>query len=231
MSHIYLIRHGQASFGQANYDKLSDLGRKQAQTLGEYFAYHQIAFDLVMHGTMERQADTALLMAETAGHNNGLTVEPLLNEFDSDNLAKTYLPEVLKNFPKEVQEDPRFWLNQSHYFNQVFGMLVNTWQQDNDCPFESWQSFSDRAKALHQKLSSDFQHCKKIALVTSGGMISLLMKSILGYDNQKFTEMNLTINNASVTEVKLTDDGFRLINFNNVSALMKPNDKQLITLK
>ncbi|MFT5334978.1 MAG: broad specificity phosphatase PhoE, partial [Halioglobus sp.] len=31
MASIYVIRHGQASFGAANYDKLSDLGCRQAE--------------------------------------------------------------------------------------------------------------------------------------------------------------------------------------------------------
>jgi len=36
MSSIYLVRHGQASFGSANYDELSDRGRRQSRILGEY---------------------------------------------------------------------------------------------------------------------------------------------------------------------------------------------------
>ena len=34
MTTIYLIRHGQASFGQQNYDQLSNKGERQAQLLG-----------------------------------------------------------------------------------------------------------------------------------------------------------------------------------------------------
>lgn len=33
MATIYLIRHGQASFGAENYDKLSPLGERQASIL------------------------------------------------------------------------------------------------------------------------------------------------------------------------------------------------------
>jgi broad specificity phosphatase PhoE len=36
MASIYLIRHGQASFGAQDYDKLSELGRRQATLTGEY---------------------------------------------------------------------------------------------------------------------------------------------------------------------------------------------------
>ena len=37
MSELILIRHAQASFGEENYDKLSDLGHKQARLLGGFF--------------------------------------------------------------------------------------------------------------------------------------------------------------------------------------------------
>ena len=36
MGNLTLIRHGQASFGEKDYDNLSDLGRKQGHLLGEY---------------------------------------------------------------------------------------------------------------------------------------------------------------------------------------------------
>ena len=37
MTTIYLIRHGQASFGAESYDKLSATGEQQATVLGQYF--------------------------------------------------------------------------------------------------------------------------------------------------------------------------------------------------
>ena len=36
MGSIYLIRHGQASLGAANYDELSPLGVRQSQLCGEF---------------------------------------------------------------------------------------------------------------------------------------------------------------------------------------------------
>ena len=38
MSEIYFIRHGQASFGEENYDRLSPRGIKQAQCLAKRLA-------------------------------------------------------------------------------------------------------------------------------------------------------------------------------------------------
>ena len=36
MGTLYLVRHGQASFGADDYDQLSPLGQQQAVRLGEY---------------------------------------------------------------------------------------------------------------------------------------------------------------------------------------------------
>ena len=48
MTCIYLIRHGQASFGQDNYDCLSQLGEQQAHLLGQHFSERNIQFDQVV---------------------------------------------------------------------------------------------------------------------------------------------------------------------------------------
>lgn len=36
MTTIYLVRHGQASFGTASYDQLSAKGEQQAQVVGDF---------------------------------------------------------------------------------------------------------------------------------------------------------------------------------------------------
>jgi broad specificity phosphatase PhoE len=38
MGQIYLVRHGQASFGSANYDQLSELGHEQARRTRNFTA-------------------------------------------------------------------------------------------------------------------------------------------------------------------------------------------------
>ena len=58
MTDIYLVRHGQASFGKANYDKLSELGGQQAIWLGDYFKHRNVEFDAVFSGDMVRHHET-----------------------------------------------------------------------------------------------------------------------------------------------------------------------------
>jgi len=59
MGRLLLIRYAQASFLSQNYDKLSDLGEKQALLLGKYWARRNIAFDRAFSGPGARYKDTA----------------------------------------------------------------------------------------------------------------------------------------------------------------------------
>lgn len=88
MGTIYLVRHGQASFGADNYDQLSALGLQQAQQLGRYWQERGMRFDAVYTGTLQRHVQTL------AGIQDGLpglpeaTALPALNEYDSHELIR-----------------------------------------------------------------------------------------------------------------------------------------------
>ena len=58
MGTLYLVRHGQASFGAENYDQLSELGHRQSHRLGEYLASRGLQFSATIRGSLKRQADT-----------------------------------------------------------------------------------------------------------------------------------------------------------------------------
>src|SRR5450830_1557696 len=58
MGTLYLVCHGQASFGADDYDVLSALGHQQSVRLGEYFKYKGVRFDAALTGTLTRQIQT-----------------------------------------------------------------------------------------------------------------------------------------------------------------------------
>jgi len=243
MSKITLIRHGQASFGAKNYDLLSDIGRQQASALGEYFLEHNIEFDKIIHGEMSRQTETAQIMAKACGFSDELILNPGVNEFNSDHLLSYYLPKLAEasNQYHQIINAKQAWFNQQENFELIFRELINIWQQDANCPFESWNSFKQRILVMLNQIKSDHDSDQRIALVTSGGLISVTMQSILGFDNQTFMDMNLTINNASVTEIiiqPLTENTdykqkieAKLLSFNNITPLLIKKQKHLITRK
>ena len=87
MGSIYLIRHGQASFGADNYDVLSPLGVRQAQIVGQHLVDLGLRFDRCLSGDLSRQQDTArhaLQQFSAAGLSApALEVDPAFNEFDA----------------------------------------------------------------------------------------------------------------------------------------------------
>lgn len=59
MGAIHLVRHGQASFGTGDYDRLSETGHLQARLTGRDMAARGLRPDVVIHGGLRRQRETA----------------------------------------------------------------------------------------------------------------------------------------------------------------------------
>ena len=64
MGRLVLVRHGQASYGQADYDRLSPTGEQQARALGPTLA--GLGLDALFVGPLRRQQQTAAFARETA---------------------------------------------------------------------------------------------------------------------------------------------------------------------
>ena len=94
MSTLHLVRHGQASFGADDYDRLSDLGWHQSRRLGEYWRGKGQQFDRVIVGTLRRQNETWQGIAEGLGISPGslpLMQTPSLNEYDSHEIGRAHV--------------------------------------------------------------------------------------------------------------------------------------------
>src|SRR4051794_24521887 len=105
MGQIYLVRHGQASFGSANYDQLSDLGLEQARLLGEWFANSHQQFHCVVTGGLKRHRQTAdaciaMLPKSTRGDTDWVT-DPGFDEYDHHEVMVRHHPEF--DDPEEVK--------------------------------------------------------------------------------------------------------------------------------
>src|SRR5439155_27137784 len=67
MGRILLLRHGQASLMEDDYDRLSPLGHKQGEVAGRWLAARLGTPQLVVTGTLQRQRDTAAACIAAAG--------------------------------------------------------------------------------------------------------------------------------------------------------------------
>src|SRR5688500_10988486 len=96
MTRLYLVRHGQASFGADHYDRLSSVGERQALLLGQHLRRIGFRADTWLSGTLERQRATlgAMLQGLEAPASTGSHAS--FNEYDHEAILGAYLPRVME---------------------------------------------------------------------------------------------------------------------------------------
>ncbi len=82
MPTVLLVRHGQASFGAADYDVLSDLGRRQAEIVAASLAERGYRPARLVGGTLRRQRETAAAFDALGAPE--LEVDARWDEYDLD---------------------------------------------------------------------------------------------------------------------------------------------------
>ncbi len=214
MSSIYLIRHGQASFGSDNYDRLSPLGRRQAEVLGEYLADQGIIFDVVISGDLERQRDTAVLAAGRAPE----LIDPRFNEVDNEGQFDAYVPQLIDQFPELEQLIERATTDSRSYqlvLRRVFHHWVTT--EDELQGVESWASYSGRARAGLEEVMATYGRGVSLGLFTSGGTIATLVHQVLGLPGTGCYQFFEPMINCSITHLVYNGDQVSLQYYNDHS--------------
>ena len=220
MGTLYLVRHGQASFGADDYDVLSPLGHKQAVRLGEYFATKGIAFDAAMTGTLQRQISTLAGICEGMIQPMDSLKWPGLNEYDSHAVIATVHAGKL-----EKPDSPE-------QYRQHFRLLKDGLKQwmDGVVSPEGMPSYSDFVLGVTSALDHVRKtHAGNVLLVSSGGPISTAVGHILGCSPEATIELNLRIRNASVTEFAFTPKRHMLVTYNTLPHLDAPEYKDWVT--
>lgn len=223
MSEFYLVRHGQASFGAQNYDKLSELGIQQSVWLGEYFRERNIRFDRVLTGTLVRHRETADGICSALPGKVHIDTMPALNEFDFECLAKVYLQ--LNPDAKPAENAPRA------EFYRLLKKAMLEWPAGN-LPeaelSETWQQFEQRVSQALDQIKSNF-HNDRVLIVSSGGAIAMLLRVVLGFASEHVINLNLQIKNTSFSHFYFNPKQVRLSNFNNVPHLDLVDRKDAVT--
>lgn len=234
MSEIYFIRHAQASFGDNNYDKLSRLGIRQAQILGDYFADRGVSFHSVYSGTMKRQIETAERVLSAKGgavSASGVGCREAFNEYDFAAVLKSQIPLLVAEDPSLSKTLPHMH-SDPKAFQAVFKRAITKWvhgQQESGV--ETYQGFSARVQKGVFRLMEETGPQKKIAVFTSGGCISLLMQMALSLSAPKTVELSWQIRNASVSIFKYNRKQIGLYTFNSTAHLDLHNDNELLTYR
>ncbi|MEX0306259.1 MAG: histidine phosphatase family protein [Ruegeria sp.] len=207
MSHITLVRHGQANTtarDEINYDKLSDLGHQQARWLGAHLKHTRAHHPRVYCGTLTRHVETAASM--------GLA-EPVrdarLNEIEYFTLAQLFqdqhgvtIPTDREGFVEHLPKTFTAWAN---------GEIA-------DAP-ESFESFEKRVSNALQEIGTSGGPA---IVVTSGGLISMVVRQAMGLDIPSMARVALAIMNTSMHRLHPIGAQLSPVLFNAVPHLEAP---------
>lgn len=221
MGMLYLVRHGQASFGADDYDQLSALGHRQAVRLGRYWAERGQRFDAVITGSLKRHAQTWAGIAEGAGLALQPLVWPGLNEYDSEAVIRTVHPQ-----PLERPDTPERY---RHHFRLLRDGLTH-WMAGTVSP-RGMPSYDDFAKGVTGALDHVRQHHvgQNVLVVSSGGPISTAVGHVLGLSPEATIELNLRIRNSAVSELQFNPKRHSLLTYNTLPHLDHPDHRDWIT--
>ena len=214
MGTLYLVRHGQASFGADDYDQLSDLGRRQCVQLGRYLHERGRRFDAVLTGTLKRHAQSLAGIAEGLGD----TPEPLrwpgLDEYDSHAVIAAVHPQ-----PLQRPDTPEMY---RHHFRLLRDGLAG-WMAGRVAP-AGMPSYPDFVAGVTGALDHVRQQQDgDVLIVSSGGPISTAVGHVLGTSAETTIELNLRIRNSSVTEFAFTPKRHMLVTYNTLPHLDHPD--------
>ena len=210
MGTLYLVRHGQASFGAEDYDQLSDLGHRQAVRLGEYFRHKGLVFDAVLVGTLRRHAQTWAGIAEGAGLAHTPLLWPGLNEYDAEAVVKTIHP-----MPLAKPDTPELYRNHFRLLRDGLTQWMNGVVSPHGMP--DYDDFRHGVVSALDHVRT--QHSGNVLLVSSGGPISTAVGHVLGTTPETTIELNLRIRNSAVTEFAFTPKRHMLLTFNTLPHL------------
>ena len=215
MSSLLLVRHGQASFGAADYDCLSSLGVLQAAATGEYLKALGARFDAVWVGPKRRHADTAHGVLEPLGHAAAPQCEPALDEFAEGAeviaAAERHFGVVLRG------EQAPSRRQQLQHYDRLIGAwargeaeIANRADAASFCATVArWLRTTTARPGAEQRLLA----------VTSAGTIGAMVCELLGLPSAELPRFTRVLRNASLTELVFSRGRSSLLSFNSVAHL------------
>lgn len=233
MAELFLVRHAQAAFGTDDYDRLTELGHRQARWLGAYFRERDLHFDRVVSGTLRRHRETV----EGIGA-DGVALAPAelddrLDEYDPERLVRAHLA-ALQDARGEPQAPPA--LDPGGPRKEHFRLLrdaLTHWTLGKVDPsvHRSFRDFQEGAYQAFEKacLPLPTGSPNRVLVISSGGPISSIVAHHLGMPASSFVALNLQVRNSGFCEIRFNERGAHLISFNNVPHLDTVDRRRYIT--
>jgi len=233
LSKVYLVRHGQAGTRDA-YDSLSELGRRQARLLGEYFISQNIEFTSVYCGSMLRQKQTAAEVSTAFAEGARTFPESVVDQrWDEFDLARVYRELA----PLLCEEDAEFRAEFEEMLaemKQSAGLpaasvhrrwrpcdtkMVEAWISGKlKYSGESWNEFCARVTSCKETLDRAPRH-SNVLIFTSATPTAVLTSLALEVAEKRIRQLAGVLYNSSYTVLRQRDDQLHLFQFNAVPHL------------
>jgi len=206
MGELVFVRHGQASYGTSDYDRLSPLGHQQAAWLGTHFAENNLTFDRILCGTLRRHRETLdNILAQCGAEKTG--EDARLNEMSYHQMETAYGAMSGCEAPTE----------QGEAMAEHFRRVITAWE-DGKIPqvAETYKQFRSRV------LDALFEHARRnerVLIVSSGGPAGIAVSKVLNLDLHATTDMILHTHNSSYSRFLVAEDRLQLMQFNAIAHL------------
>lgn len=246
MGTLLLVRHGQASFFDANYDRLSTTGETQARLLGACWAQRGLQIHKVFTGPRTRQQRTAEIAGEGFALGGGAWPLPLvledLDEMRIEPLFRQHLPEIAAKHPHLQSLGDSMVAAEgdearARIFARIFEGVVALWMKGQlDAEgVEAWSSFRGRVRRCIGMVCGGpnegldrAARGERIAVFTSAGPIAAALQLSLGLDDEKAMDLAWRVRNTSITELLYSGERLSLSSFNELPHL---EDAALVTVR
>ncbi len=211
---VYLVRHGQVSFGAQDYDALSGLGFEQSALVGAELARRQPRDPVVVSGSLRRQRDTAQIVASALGA--PARCDPRWDEYDHLELIRRYVD------PAPATDAD------SRGVQALLDRALEAWVDDTDAG--GWAQFRDTATAALGELVAGLGSGRDAVVVTSGGVLAAVCAALLSVPPAGVVALNRVAVNAAVTTLIAGSTGVSLLSFND-HAHFAGERRQLLTYR
>jgi broad specificity phosphatase PhoE len=225
MSQIILVRHGQASFLEQDYDKLCANGETQAELLGKYWSQRGVVFARACSGPRARQLETARIVADayrSAGLDFPETV--VMSEFDeyaAEAVLRLCLPQLLQ-VNAEIDELNRAYEESGEpgerrrTFQKLFEAVIGKWVAGEivAAGVESWAEFCLRVERGLAQLVRETPPAASAVIFTSAGPIGATMRRALHLSGEDALQLTWMSRNTSFSSFLAAGERFTLSTFN-----------------
>jgi broad specificity phosphatase PhoE len=218
---LLLVRHGQASFGAADYDVLSDRGHAQVAALADDLERSGMRPTVVLAGSMARQRDTAAPLARALGA--PLETDARWNEYDTSDVLTHHSSTAVREERPPGSDAP---VVSSREFQDILEEALLAWiaAGDEGPAAERWPAFAGRAAGALADLAGRLGSGETGIACTSGGVLAAVCVALLRVPDDSFVQFNRVTVNAGITRVASGRSGLTLVSFNEQAHLERSGE-------